>query len=250
LSQAAPEELPLDLLRPPQPSANMRSAIAPPVAPFSSPPPPPAPPVAYESVAPVTATVITPPFNTTLAPLATAKPQGSLRGVLVGAVLGLAIVGAFVAGTRLALRNASTSPAAAAAQLPAAPVVATPALVSQEQPEPATTLPGGEVPVIAATQLPLAPLPKKHHGWKRAPKTAPQPSPDSSVATGALAPIPPSAPAVATASAAQVAESDTDDSAPSLVPVIPAASAPPPVDPLLKAIQTAVDEDDKAKGHH
>jgi hypothetical protein len=43
-------------------------------------------------------------------------------------------------------------------------------------------------------------------------------------------------------SVAPASEAGPDDSAPSLVPVIPAASAPP-VDAFVKAVQTDIDED-------
>jgi hypothetical protein len=38
-----------------------------------------------------------------------------------------------------------------------------------------------------------------------------------------------------------------DDSAPSLVPVIP-ASAPPAADPLVKAVQNDIEEEQKERG--
>jgi hypothetical protein len=201
---------------------------------------PPAPTVAYESVAPVTATVITPPFNTTLAP-PPSPSRGSLRSVVVGAVLGLAIVGVFVVGTRLALQF-SRQPSAAA-QVPSQPAPIVPAQTSQPQQVPATAATGladsAGVPVLAASELPVArpPRGRGHRSWKGA-KGAP-----TVVASAASAEPPAPAPAPApSASAAQASEPDPDDSAPSLVPVIPAASAPP-VDPFVKAVQSDIDEE-------
>lgn len=231
-----PEELALPLNRPARPRRSTSPAVAPPpTAPRtsassgSSPlPTVAAPGVAYESVAPVTATVITPPFNTTLAPAAP-RSGGPLRGVIVGATLGLAIVGVFVVGTRLAVRSAP----AAADQGPSQPAATAPRQAPQPQPVLATSATAESVPLVAATQLPLAPAPKTrgHRAWKTA-KGAPQVA-ASATATASAAP---------SASGAQSPEPDPDDSAQSLVPVIPAASAPP-VDPFVKAVQTDIDED-------
>jgi hypothetical protein len=194
--------------------------------------------VAYESVAPVTATVITPPFNTTLAPSPTPS-RGSLRSVVVGAVLGLAIVGVFVVGTRLALQF-SRQPSAAAG-VPSQPAPTVPAQTAQPQPMLATTATSladsAGVPVLAASDLPVArpPRARGHRNWKGA-KGAP-------AVVASAASTEPAAPAPApSASAAQASEPDPDDSAPSLVPVIPAASAPP-VDPFVKAVQSDIDEE-------
>ena len=194
--------------------------------------------VAYESVAPVTATVITPPFNTTLAP-PPPPSRGSLRSVVMGAVLGLAIVGVFVVGTRLALQF-SRQPSAAA-QVPSQPAPIVPAQTSQPQPMPATTAGGlpdsATVPVLAASEQPVArPARARGHRTSKGAKGAP--------AIAASAPsTEPAAPAPApSASAAQASEPDPDDSAPSLVPVIPAASAPA-VDPFVKAVQSDIDKE-------
>jgi hypothetical protein len=194
---------------------------------------------AYESVAPVTATVITPPFNTTLAP-PPPRSRGSLRSVVVGAVLGLAIVGVFVVGTRLALQF-SRQPSAAA-QVPSQPAPVVPAQTTQPRQTPATTATAladsAGVPVLAASELPVArpPTARGHRSGKGA-KGAPAVVASATSTEPAAAPAP-----VPSASAAQASEPDPDDSAPSLVPVIPAASAPP-VDPFVKAVQSDIDEE-------
>lgn len=219
-SLPAPEELAAPLQRPISPSPLPVAVKA----------------VAYESVAPVTATVITPPFNTTLAP-PPPVPRGSLRSVVVGAVLGLAIVGVFVVGTRLALQF-SRQPSAAA-EVPSQPAPIVPEQTSQPRPMPATTATGladsAGVPVLAASELPVArpPRARGHRSWKGT-KGAP-------AVVASVASTEPAAPAPS-ASAAQASEPDPDDSAPSLVPVIPAASAPP-VDPFVKAVQSDIDEE-------
>jgi len=192
--------------------------------------------VAYESVAPVTATVITPPFNTTLAP-PPPPSRGSLRSVVVGAVLGLAIVSVFVVGTRLALQF-SRQPSAAAG-VPSQPAPIVPAQPVQPQPMPATAATGvadpAGVPVLAASELPVARPPRaRGHRTVKGAKGAP-------AVVASAATTEPSAPAPS-ASAAQASEPDPDDSAPSLVPVIPAASAPP-VDPFVQAVQSDIDEE-------
>jgi hypothetical protein len=160
-----------------------------------------------------------------------------MRSVVVGAALGLAIVGIFVVGTRLALQF-SRQPSAAA-QVPSEPTALVPAQSAQPQPMPATTATGladsAGVPVLAASELPVAHLPKTrgHRNWKGA-KGAP-------TVVASAASTEPAAPAPS-ASAAQASEPDPDDSAQSLVPVIPAASAPP-VDPFVKAVQSDIDEE-------
>jgi len=239
----APEEQAGRPLPPARTAPTTASVVTPLPAPRVSVSPSPAPAatngVAYESVAPVTATVITPPFNTTLAP-PPSPARGSLRSVVIGAALGLAIVGIFVAGTRLALR--AHTPPAAAAQLPSQPAPIVPAQPPQAQQVSATTatslaaLPG--VPVMAASELPLAHPAKTrgHRAWK-ATRGAPQAAPSAAAEPAVPGP---------SASAAQAPEPDPDDSAPSLVPVIPAASAPP-VDPFVKAVQSDIDEENSKR---
>jgi hypothetical protein len=229
LSEPDRDELPLPLQRPATPRAPVTSAIARP-----SEPPSPAPGGTYTSVAPVVATVIT-PLGTTLDP---PPPQrrSSLKGIVVGATLGLAIVASFVAGTRLAMRAQAPTPPAAAAQ--AQPQPASPVTQPAAAPAPVAATDGP--PVVAATQLPVAPAPPKrgHHAWKSAPKPAAPADGEPGASDVATAPKSPPAP-----SSAPSAEPAPEDSAASLVPVIPAATAPPPVDPFVKAVQTDIDED-------
>jgi len=222
------DELPLPLQRPATPRAPVTSAIA---RPSESSPPPGG---TYTSVAPVVATVIT-PLGTTLDPLPQPR-RSSLKGVIVGASLGLAIVASFVAGTRLAMRaQAPSPPAAAAAQGPTQPTAPVTLPTAGPAPLAATDVP----PVVAATQLPVTPPPPKRgrHAWKSVPKAAAQaegePGPGE-VASAPKAPAPSAAPA---------SDPAPEDTATSLVPVIPTATAPPPVDPFVKAVQTDIDED-------
>jgi hypothetical protein len=193
--------------------ARTRAAIAPP-----APAPPAASSSAHTSVPPVVSTVVT-PLATYQDGLPDLRPSSSWRGVVVGATLGLAIVGLFVAGTRLAHRTAATaSPPAAAVDIPA-PVPASAPLAAQPVVE-APVAP----PAIAATMLPTV---KPPH-----PVKAVAAKPGVAKATLAIAPAPPgeaSAPA-------------PEDTAPSLVPVIPPAPKPT-VDPFVRAVQQDIQED-------
>ncbi len=236
LSQPEPDEIPLPLQRPATPRPPAAAAIARPAEPLSPASTPPG--GTYTSVPPVVATVIT-PLGTTLDPPAPTR-RSTVRGVVVGACLGLTIVAAFVAGTRMALRaQAGTGPAAAAGMPAQTPPHAQPqtAAATPVQPPAAVSI-GDGLPVVAASQLPLAPpVPKRgHRAWKPVAKGASQVEPAEGASTsGAVAP-----PA---ASAGAAAEPASDDTATSLVPVIPAATVAAPVDPFVKAVQTDIDED-------
>jgi len=202
--------------------------------------PSPAPGGTYTSVAPVVATVIT-PLPTTLDPPPPTR-RSTLKGVVFGATLGLAIVAAFVAGTRLAMRAqvASSASPPAAAGGPPAQGQQTPVAMAQQPAAPATQ---DAPPLVAATQLPVAPAaPKRgHRAWKPAPKTAAdvEATPILMASSGPAVPAAPGAPAPSAAAA----EPASDDSATSLIPVIPAATAAAPVDPFVKAVQTDIEED-------
>jgi hypothetical protein len=227
LSEPDAEEVPLPLQRPATPRPLVSSAMARP-----SEPPSPPPGGTYTSVAPVVATVIT-PLGTTLDPPPPPR-RSTVKGIVVGAVLGLAIVTSFVAGTRMALRAQAVTPSAAAAPVQAQPL--TPAATATRAPALAATQ--DTPPVVAATQLPVAPPAPKHghRGWKPVPKAAAQVDPAEATSSAPAATATP-------ASSAAAAEPAPDDSAASLIPVIPAATAAPPVDPFVKAVQTDIDED-------
>jgi len=202
-------------------------------------------------VPPVVATVIT-PLGTAL-DLPSSGARSSYRGVFIGAALGLAIVGAFVGATRMALK--ASQPVAAAAVLPvvdapmAAAVRSAPVptgVAASNPPVHAGTVSApvaDGVPTIDATQLPQArPVVRARAGIAR-----PTPKPASELASQGTEKPSPAAPGAATApSAAASAQAEAEDEGPSLVPVIPAAPAPT-VDPLVKAIQTDIDEEN-AKG--
>jgi hypothetical protein len=210
-------------------------------------PPPPARPTtqSHSSVPPMVATVVT-PLSTVLDP----PPRGGLglaaswKGVLGGASLGLVIVTAFVVGARLA--HPSTAPAAAGGAQPATMAVvpqgeSSPAVAS---PQPTTT--AAALPVVAATALPAAAQPARKGAPRAAqppstPAAAPAPAKAAAVATTETA-APTAAPAASTASA----QPAPDDSAQSLVPVIPASTAV--VDPLVKAVQDDIKEEQAAHG--
>jgi hypothetical protein len=212
-----------------------------PDAPTPAPPRPPNVQATYSSVAPVVATVITPLSTVLDDPHAAKPPRSSWRPVIGGTVLGLAIVGAFVVGARLA--QTPPSPAASAAASPPPPVVtslpATPPVTTVAAAAPVAEL--HAAPVIAATALPMAPpLPR----WN-APVSAPRAAPRATAAVVAAAPVaPPAAPSTAPVASASPA---VDDSAPSLVPVIP-ASAPPEVDPLVRAVKQDIAEEQQERG--
>jgi hypothetical protein len=211
--------------------------------------PPPSPDRAtYTSVPPVVATVPSPPPISLAAPRH--PPRGPFRGVVFGAVLGLAIVGAFVAGTRLALRAAAKQPVASAVGVPleVQPPTVTAVAAAQPQsdspPSPLPAMTEDVVPTIAATQLPPArQAPRSRMAGKVA--GTPRPAP----AGQATAPTPvekPQTVAAVAASGAPSSEPVADYGAVSLVPVIPASPAPA-VDPFVKAVQSDIEEDSKGR---
>jgi len=207
-------------------------------------PPPPAPTQSvYSSVAPVVATVIT-PLSTVLDSPRPAR-GASWKGVIGGTVLGLAVVAAFVVGTRLA----QAPPSHAAAAAPAAPPPATtplPAITPVATVAPAP----GSPPVIAATALPLVPPPARWNPPVAAPRAtaaAPRLSVPPAIVAVQAAPTTTATSAVAPATSVAQASPPPDDSAPSLVPVIP-ASAPPAGDPLVQAVQNDIKEDQQEHG--
>lgn len=181
-------------------------------------PSPPAVGVAYASVPPVVATV--PPGSPLDALGGPREPaRGSFRGVFIGAALGLAIVGMFVAGTRLGGRAAVAPPLAAAAAVQPA---AQPQLVTPGVETPAARMTADVLPTIAATQLPPArPLRAARPGKVAAATARPAPAPEA---------------------VEKAPDPAADDSAASLVPVIPVTPAPT-VDPFVKAVQSDIDED-------
>jgi hypothetical protein len=214
------------------------------------------------SVPPVVATVIT-PLSTVLDAPRVGRGSSSLwKGIVGGAALGLAVVGVVVIGARAVQRGeshagAAAPPAAVASALqgvasrpaqPAAPPLGT---------IPASTDPGP--PVIAATALPLAPAARwnppvgpAHPGSMAPPGVKPVSAAPAVAAVvpppAALEPSPsPASTSVSPPPAASAAsEPAPEDTAASLVPVLP-PSAPPVVDPLVQAVQTDIAEEQKAK---
>jgi predicted lipid-binding transport protein (Tim44 family) len=206
-------------------------------APIATPEPPP-PATAYGSLPPVAAS----------APPPRPERSSSMRGVVFGSLLGLAIVGAFVAGARLAQRPTTalaTQPMRVLPEPsppPAAPVHEEPVATEASSPPSA--------PDFAVSVVSAAPGSRHARAKTHAAATqAPAPSATAVVApSGVEPPVPtavePSVPtAVASASAAA-----PDDTGPSLVPVIP-ASTPAEGDPLVKAVQKDIEED-PTRGRH
>ena len=195
----------------------------------------------YPSVPPVSASV-PPPEPLQGAGAAQPARRSAWRSAVVGAGAGLLIVAAFVTGARVSLHRASTTAAASPGALPAPraivaapapPRAAAPALPVVQAPATATqpAMPA-LMPLVQADQLPIA---RPAHHWgppKHGAKAAP-------ADVAAAAPV---------ASAAGTDDTDddtdeTDEGAASMTPVIPQA-APPPVDPLVKAVQSDIDEDE------
>jgi hypothetical protein len=215
--------------------------------------PAPKPPVkaTYSSMPPaVVATVLT-PLETVLDAPGKSRAASSWKGVIGGTVLGLAIVGAFVLGARLS-QSPPVSPAAAAAgpAPPTATGLSTAAKVAaQPAPAPAPTKVDPSPPIIAATALPIAAPPVRWNPPVAPARTAPSPAanvPKSNVAVATQPATATSAPAAAPAASAAQTEPTPEDNAASLVPVIP-ASAPPVVDPLVKAVKDDIEEEQQAR---
>jgi hypothetical protein len=237
--------------RPPEASAvgvagaGRRSSLpAPPVARGTLPPAPRAPATPNvlssnrnrPSVPPVVASVVQQGLPTAPAKQMTSASPG--KAGLVGGLLGLAIVALFVIGARLAYRStpattASTKPpATAAAAISVAPPSASVAHIPPPPPtaleSPASAVRAQQAPrrdAVVRPKVPGAIAMATVKDPSQGVETAPQNSPAGASVTAAAAAAPPanrSAPAPA-------------DSANSLVPVLP-SSAPPQVDPLVKAI--------------
>jgi len=192
----------------------------------------------HNSAPPVVSTVAT-PLATYQDSLADAPSGSSWRGVVMGTVLGLAIVSAFVAGARLAHRSTvaageAAPPAAAIAPPPAATTVP-PAQTAPSPPPaapPAVQEPGP--PAIAATLLPTVKPPRSVKAAKP-------------VAAKLATTPPPAASAPVQATAVESPDPAPADSAPSLLPVIPPAPKPT-VDPFVRAVQQDIQED-QSSGH-
>jgi hypothetical protein len=191
----------------------------------------------HASVPPVVASVIT-PLGTVLDTPSLRPAHSSIKGVYVGTVLGLAIVGAVILGAQIAHRSSSTASAAAPmlteAPAPPPPVAAT--TVATEPPTPPPALAATALPAVSPTVEPV-----KHPGAQKAPRTA---ALVAQAVTPKSAPLP-VAPAASTAPPAPPAEA-SDESAQSLIPVIPPST--PVVDPLVKAVQQDIQEDQQAHG--
>jgi hypothetical protein len=197
-----------------------------------------------------------PPMVASIAPLPPpavdlqrkARSPASWKGIGIGTVLGLAMVATFVVGTRLVKTAPSPSagapiqPVATASLLPTADTAkagldttkSTPTEALQPPPVVATALPAPSAPAVGS-QAGTA-----HPGMTSGASTA-----RTLVARGvtaAPAPISTSAPPAASGSQ----EPAPQDSAQSLVPVIP-ASAPPPGDPLVKAVQLDIEEEQQSR---
>jgi hypothetical protein len=217
---------------------SVDQAPAPRHAPMATPEPPP-PATAYGSLPPVAAS----------APPPRPERSSSMRGVVFGSLLGLAIVAAFVAGARLAQRPASGQATQSAPLVaepsppPTAPVHEEP--VAMQVPSP----PSAPDPIVASV-VSVAPGPRHARAKAHTATTqSPAPSATAVVAPSDVEPpiptaVEPSAPtAVASASAPA-----PDDTGPSLVPVIP-PSTPAEGDPLVKAVQKDIAED-PTRGRH
>lgn len=229
-----------------------------------APPLPPPRPVAqsHTSVPPMVATVIT-PLPTVLDAPRSSRLSSSWKGVIGGTVLGLGIVTVFVVGARIA--GSPARPAAAAAQQAPAPVETAVTFAPQAPVAPQVAVPpvqtgapaatataastaGTAVPVIAATALPPAAPARPVTATTAVARTPPPAAAVPVVAPVAqkAAAAPSAAPAASAASTAE-AQAAPEDSAPSLVPVLP-PSAPAVVDPLVKAVQDDIKEEQGA--HH
>ena len=217
---------------PPRPSA---------IAPFEAPPPER---TTHASVPPVVSSVVTelPPG---LDAASRAAASRKWKGGLVGAVLGLALVGAFVIGARLAQSGATPASAVggprvgSAGAIVARPVPASPAQPSRlgtAAPPPAPEPPGP--PLMAANELPRArPVPASARpaaGPRGGRRRGEQGRLPRGRRRGRVEPQ-------GSASDTEPADPPVADAPASLTPVIP-ASPPPEVDPLLKAVQQAIDE--------
>ncbi len=111
--------------------------------------------------------------------------------------------------------------------------------VTPQLPPAATAATGDLMPTISASDLPRA-RPLGHGRYKA--KGAPAGTATAAAPGVEAAPVAATAPAAATASAAAPADTAAapEDSAASLVPVIPSA-APPPADPFVKAVQDDIE---------
>jgi hypothetical protein len=171
----------------------------------------------------------------------------SVRGVVWGATLGLLIVGAFVAGTRMAASHATAAAAAPAgsanpAGAPAQPstgvlAVAVPSAPAQPIAAPSGGLALVSPPSIDANLLPVAKRPRLYLRTGH-----PKPASAKPAQAQTLTAPPPATP-VAQEETAQASDPAPDDSAPSLIPVIPAAPKPT-VDPFVRAVQQDIQEDE------
>jgi hypothetical protein len=194
----------------------------------------------HSSAPPVVATVITPLGTVLDAPARKRRDGSPMRGVYVGTVLGLAIVGMFVTGARLAHRPGEAPPVAAAAAMQGAAVATPVTATATNTASPALGAP--PPPVIAATALPIVAPPARKASFVGGPRTVANAAPASKpgVVTTAAA----TASAIVASNAATPAADPPEDNAQSLVPVIPASA--PVVDPLVKAVQQDIQEDQQA----
>jgi hypothetical protein len=221
---------------PPPPPASAPGTTRPPpsIPSFDSPAPgTPLPLRTRGSLPPVVANAAGPQLA---APLRTAKARSARRAGLIGGALGLAFVTLFVVGTRIAYRAA---PQVAATAPP--PFVTAAAVASTVSPLPSPP----SSPVRNVLQLPAAAEPTavvRPQTRRTAPAARPSPGTTAafkpSVPSGAsddTASLDPSAATAGAGTASASNQPDPANSAPSLVPVIPAGPAPE-VDPLVKAV--------------
>jgi hypothetical protein len=179
-----------------------------------------------------------------------AHPPASWKGIGIGTVLGLAMIAIFIMGTRLLQTTPSPSagapmqPVAAASPLPTADT--TKAIGDGTKAAPTEGLQAPSPP-IAATVLPT---PSTLAGGSQ-PGIAHPPMTSNATTPRTVGPrlvtatpAPTSTGAAPVASASQ--EPEPQDSAQSLVPVIP-ASAPPAGDPLVKAVQLDIEEEQQSR---
>jgi len=202
----------------------------------------------YGSLPPVSATVIT-PLSTVLGAPGEESASSRWKGVVGGTVVGLALVSAFIIGARLSQSSIRSS---AAGQIAPAtsPVVTAPlepvtvgavAPVSQPVAAPAHTV--DTLPVVAATALPVAPPPVRWNPPVSGPRSVGLPAPAAKAPVASVDSPPPAAPAVSAPAAASATQADAPpEETQSLVPVIP-PSAPPEADPLVKAVQSDIEEE-------
>jgi hypothetical protein len=170
----------------------------------------------------------------------------STRAVVMGAAVGFAIVAGLVLVTRIAhIAQPST---ASSVEPPVAVVVSAPMPAPSALPPPI---------VVAVTALPtLAPragatLPGHPSGVNgatgfKAPPKAHAPSYAPAKSSAGAAAVDSGVTVAASAAAAASGEASPDDTG-SLVPVIPPSSAPE-VDPLVKAVQHDIEEEEHSKG--